>query len=76
MGINQTSGNKMYQAYPKVIFSGTNSTMSQTEFNSNFNILVLLIEQDIIGFLLLNDGSNVSTHLHFSWGSADFDKAF
>lgn len=66
----------MYQAYPKVIFSGTNSTMSQTTFNTNYNILVLQIEQDIIDFLLANGGTSVNTHIHFTWGSADFDKGF
>jgi len=63
-------GNNQYEVYPKVVFTGANSTMTQAEFNSSFNILVLQIEADIVDFLSANGGSNVSTHLHFSWGSS------
>lgn len=76
IGINQTSGNIIYQIYPKVIFSGTNPTMTQTDFESDYNILTLQIEMDVINFLLANGGSQVDTHLHLSWGSIDFDKGF
>lgn len=75
MGENATSGNTMYQIYPKVWFSGTN-TQTVEEFNFAYDVLVGQVRQNIIDFLIANGGQNVYTHLHYSWGSADLDETF
>ncbi len=76
MGENVTSGNTMYQIYPKIILTGSNSTKTIEEFNMEFNTTVSLVRIAINNFLLLNGGSEVFTHIHFTFGSFDFDEGF
>ncbi len=76
MGENVTSGNTMYQVYPKVILTGNNSTKSDSDFAMEFNTTVALLRIAIMDFLTANGATEVSTHIHFTYGSFDFDEGF
>lgn len=76
MGVNATSGNTMYQIYPKAVMLGSNNTKTTEEFTMEFNTAVALIRIAINDFLLANGASEVFTHIHFTFGSFDFDEGF
>ncbi len=76
MGMSGMSGNTMYQIYPKIILTGSNSTKLDSEFAMEFNTTIANIRIAIIDFLSDNGASSVSTHIHFTFGSFDFDEGF
>ena len=75
VGLNATTGNTIHQIYPKVVFSGSNN-QNEVDFNFAFDTLIGHSRQEIINFLIANNGENVWTHLHYSWGSVDLDELF
>lgn len=76
MGVDPDTGENMYQFYPKISITGSNTTMTQTEFNQELNILVSLVRIEVVAFLETNGATNVGTHLHYTWGSVDLDEGF
>lgn len=75
-GINPNSGLNWYQMYPKISVSGSNSTMTQTEFNQEINILTSLVRIEVLSFLENNGAVNVNSHMHYTFGSFNFDEGF
>ena len=75
-GTNSTSGNAQFEFYPKVIFSGFNNTKTDTEFKEDVNTTIAILRMAVIDFLQTNGASDVSTHIHFTYGSFDFDEGF
>ncbi len=75
-GINPDSGKNWYHFYPKISISGSNSTMTQGEFNQEFNIVVSLIRIEVISFLQSHGATDVDTHIHYTYGSFDLDEGF
>jgi hypothetical protein len=76
MGENVTSGNTIYQLSPNLVMYGTNSTMTESEFNMEYNTTVALLRIAIMNFLTDNNASNVTTEMHFTYGKQIFDEGF
>ncbi len=71
-GINPDSGLNWYQIYPKISISGSNQTMTQTEFNQEYNTLISLVRIEVLSFLENNNAVNVNSHMHYTFGIIGF----
>lgn len=69
-------GDFIYQIYPLVTVTGDNPNLSQTDYNTQQDIIVAEMRLAIVDMLLNNGAYNVKTLIHFSFGGVDIDEGF
>lgn len=67
-------GKNQYQAYPKVVISGSN--LKSSIDIEDYNILLAVLRIEFNDFLQTNGGTEVVTHIHFTYCACDINEGF
>ncbi len=69
-------GDNQFQIYPLVRVTGDKPDLSEEDYAMGANTVLALMRIAIIDFLQEEGAYNVSTYIHFTFGTLNFDEGF